>query len=165
MKRTLFPVTFVLFGAVTGAAQAQMPSRKAGLWETTMTGTSSIAAEGGGKVKQCIDAATDRAAMSGAMAAKACQQSAVVKTAAGYEFEATCKIGEMTSKSKSIVTGDFNANVTVRVTSLISTGGGPAKESKTTLESRYIGPCEAGQKPGDIIMPDGKLIKAPGGVQ
>ena len=160
MKSTLFPVTLVLFGAVT-AAQAQMPTRKAGLWETTMSGTSSLAAEGGGKVKQCIDAATDRAAMSGVMAAKACQQSGVVKTATGYELEATCKFGEMTSKSKSVITGDFNSKVTIQVTSLISTGGGPAKESKTILESRFIGPCEAGQKPGDIIMPDGKVIKTP----
>jgi len=42
--------------------------------------------------------------MTGALSAKACQQGPVVKTAAGYEMEATCKIGEMTSKSKSIVT-------------------------------------------------------------
>jgi hypothetical protein len=162
MKSTRFPVTLVLLGAVALAAQAQMPTRKAGLWETTVSGTSSLAAEGGGKVKQCIDAATDRAAMTGGLASKACQQGPVVKTGAGYELEATCKMGAMTSKSKSTITGDFNSSVTVQVTSLISTGGGPAKESKTTMESRYIGPCGAGQKPGDIIMPDGKVIKTPG---
>jgi hypothetical protein len=162
MKSTRFPVTLVLFGAVALGAQAQMPARKAGLWETTVSGTSSLAAEGGGKIKQCIDAATDRAAMTGGLASKACQQGPVVKTAAGYELEATCKMGAMTSKSKSTITGDFNSSVTVQVTSLISTGGGPAKESKTTMESRYIGPCQAGQKPGDIIMPDGKVIKTPG---
>ena len=161
MKKTLSPVTLVLFGAIAVPAPAQMPTRKAGLWESTMSGTSSLAAEGPVKVKQCIDAATDRAALTGAMAAKACQQGPVVKTATGYELEGTCTMGQMTSKSKSIVTGDFSSKVTVNVTALISTGGGPAKESKTTIESRYIGPCEAGQKPGDIIMPDGKVIKMP----
>jgi hypothetical protein len=161
MQSTRFPVTLVLFGAVALSAQAQMPTRKVGLWETTVSGTSSVA-EGLGKIKQCIDAATDRAAMTGGLASKACQQGPVVKTATGYELEATCTMGGMTSKSKSIITGDFNSKVTVQVTSLVSTGGGPAKESKTTMESRYVGPCEAGQKPGDIIMPDGKVIKTPG---
>ena len=100
--------------------------------------------------------------MTGAMAGKTCEQGPIVKTAAGYEMEATCKIGGMTSKSKSIVSGDFNSQVTVDVTSLISTGSGPAKESKTKIEARYVGPCEAGQKPGDVIMPDGKVIRVPG---
>jgi hypothetical protein len=162
MTSTPLAVTLLGFGAIAAVAHAQMPSRKAGLWESTMSGTSSVAATGGVKVKQCIDAATDRAAMTGAVAVKGCQQGPVVKTANGYELEATCKIGEMTSKSRSVITGDFNSKVTVQVTALISTGGGPAQESKTTVESRYLGPCEAGQKPGDIIMPDGKVIKTPG---
>ena len=162
MKSTRFPVTLVLFGTVALAAEAQMPTRKAGLWETTVSGTSSLATEGGGKIKQCVDAATDRAAMTGGLASKACQQGPVVKTTTGYELQATCTMGGMTSKSKSTIAGDFNSKVTIQVTSLISTGGGPAKESKTTMESRYLGPCEAGQKPGDIIMPDGKVLKTPG---
>jgi hypothetical protein len=163
MKSLQFRVTLVLFGAVPLAAQAQMPTRKAGLWETTVSGTSSLATEGGAqKIKQCIDAATDRAAMTGGMASQACQQGPIVKTASGYEAEATCKIGAMTSKSKSVISGDFNSKVTIQVTSLISTGSAPARESKTTMEARYLGPCEAGQKPGDIIMPDGKVIKTPG---
>jgi uncharacterized protein DUF3617 len=161
MKSTRFPVTLVLSVAIAFAAQAQMPTRKAGLWETTVSGTSSLAAQGGGKIKHCIDAATDRAAMTGALAAKACQQGPVVRTATGYELEGTCTIGAITSKSKSVISGDFSSKVTVQVTSLISTAGGPAKESKTTMESRYVGPCEAGQKPGDIIMPDGKVVKMP----
>ena len=164
MKRLLSSVTpmLVVLGAVAISAQGQLPTRKAGLWESTISGTSSLAAEGG-TLKHCIDAETDRAAMTGALSAKTCQQGPVVKTAAGYEVEATCKVGEMTSKSKSIVTGDFNSKVTVNVTSHISTGSGPAKESKTTIEARYIGPCEAGQKPGDVILPDGKVIRVPGG--
>ena len=163
MKHMSLSFSLAFFAVVTLAAQTQMPIRKAGLWESTMSGTSSLAAAGGGKIKHCIDASTDQAAMTGAMAGKSCEQGPIVKTAAGYEMEATCKIGGMTSKSKSIVSGDFNSQVTVDVTSLISTGNGPAKESKTKIEARYVGPCEAGQKPGDVIMPDGKVIRMPGG--
>jgi hypothetical protein len=162
MKHTSLSFSLAFFAVVTLAAQTQMPTRKAGLWESTMSGTSSLAAEGGGKIKHCIDASTDQAAMTGAMAGKACKQGPIVKTAAGYETEATCQMGGMTSKSKSIVSGDFNSQVTVDVTSLITTGSGPAKESKTKIDARYVGPCEAGQKPGDVIMPDGKVIRMPG---
>jgi hypothetical protein len=163
MKHTSLSFSLAFFAVVTLSAQAQMPTRKAGLWESTMSGTSSLAAAGGGKIKHCIDASTDQAAMTGAMSGKACKQGPIVKTAAGYEVEATCQMGGMTSKSKSIVSGDFNSQVTVDVTSLITTGSGPAKESKTKIEARYVGSCEAGQKPGDVIMPDGKVIRVPGG--
>jgi hypothetical protein len=26
------------------------------------------------------------------------------------------------------------------------------------MEARWLGPCEPGQKPGDVIMPGGKVI-------
>ena len=35
-------------------------------------------------------------------------------------------------------------------------------ERKIVVEARRLGDCEAGQKPGDIIMPDGKVIPMPG---
>jgi len=152
--------TLVLCGAVTISAADQMPMRKAGLWESTMTGVG-LGALGAGTTKQCIDAATDRAAMSGALTAKTCQQGPIVKTAAGYEFESTCRIGGVTSSSKSVVSGDFVSKITVSVTSIVSGGGSLGQESKTTVESRYVGPCEPGQKPGDVIMPDGKVIGLP----
>jgi hypothetical protein len=33
------------------------------------------------------------------------------------------------------------------------------------MEIRYLGACGAGQKPGDMIMPDGTVMKMPGGLQ
>lgn len=161
MKHILFPLALILCGAVGMSASDPMPVRKAGLWETTMTGVG-LGAAGAGSMKQCIDAATDRAAMSGGLTAKTCQQTPVVKTAAGYEFESTCRFGRMTSTSKSVVTGDFDTKITVAVTSIVSGGGSLGQESKTMVESRYLGPCETGQKPGDVIMPDGKVIRMPG---
>jgi hypothetical protein len=29
------------------------------------------------------------------------------------------------------------------------------------IEAKWLGPCEAGQKPGDLIMPDGKVMQMP----
>ncbi len=161
MKNTLCSLTLVLCGGVAMLASDPMPVRKAGLWETTMTGVG-LGAAAAGTTKQCIDAATDRAAMSGAMTPSTCKQSPIVKTAAGYEFETICRISGMTSSSKSVVTGDFNSKIIVTVTSVVAGGGSLGQESKTTATSRYIGDCEAGQKPGDVIMPDGKVIRLPG---
>jgi hypothetical protein len=31
-----------------------------------------------------------------------------------------------------------------------------------TIEASYTGPCAADQRPGDIIMPDGRVVRTPG---
>ncbi len=33
--------------------------------------------------------------------------------------------------------------------------------SQMVIDATYIGPCAAGQSPGDIILPDGKIVKMP----
>lgn len=33
------------------------------------------------------------------------------------------------------------------------------------IDATYLGPCEAGQSPGDIILPDGKVVKMPAPVR
>lgn len=164
MKRMHLLLIVVLGAGVVMSAADPIPVRKAGLWESTMTGVGLGAAEAAaaGPMKQCVDAATDRLAMTGALSAKDCQSTPIVKTAAGYEFEMTCRIAGMTTSSKSVITGDFNSKVSVSVASTMSGGGSLGQESKMTVVSRYVGPCEPGQKPGDIIMPDGKVIRPPG---
>ena len=54
------------------------------------------------------------------------------------------------------ISGDFNSAYTVKVSSHHS--GGPAAvplDNDMTMNATWIGPCKAGQKAGDIIMPGG----------
>ena len=148
-------------------AQADtLPSRKAGLWEsktTTDDGTMSA--------KQCIDAQTDQLAknaVSGPGGANdACSKQIVTKTATGYETETACKFGQMSTEGKGVITGDFDSVIRMEMTTTVA--GIPGQEKpltrKSTIENRWLGPCEEGQKPGDIIMSDGKVIRTPGTAQ
>src|SRR3954452_13270425 len=154
-------------------AQEQMPSRKAGLWEMTMT------FEGRGAppqtMQQCIDAATDKSMqdMSAGPRGQTCSKRETKKVGNTIVFDTVCSMGTGTTTSHGVVSGDFNSAYTVKINS--KREGGPAipnmpPETNMTVESKWLGPCRADQKPGDIIMANGMKMNvnemprgAPGG--
>lgn len=160
MNRTVFLASVACVLSLGAVAQAEeMPKRKAGLWETTMAGGSMPSPQ---VVKQCIDEKTDSLAMA-AVAGGNCKPPAITKTSAGYETETSCQFGQMTSTAKSVISGDFSSKVTAKITStVVPAPGQQPVTTNTTVETKYVGPCAADQKPGDIIMPDGKVIRTPG---
>ncbi|HEX2886919.1 DUF3617 domain-containing protein [Vineibacter terrae] len=143
------------------AAHAEeLPKRKAGLWESTVTGSTLPAPQ---VIKQCIDDKTDSLAQSAAMGGGNCKQTRLEKTSAGYEIDAACQMGQMSSTAKSVISGDFSSKITAKISSsVVMAQGQPPVTSTTTVEAKYVGPCAADQKPGDIIMPDGKVVRTPG---
>ena len=136
----------------------ELPQRKPGLWETRSTG-----AEGQTVARQCVGPGTDKAEM-GALAGGACSKTQITKTATGYSVATECSMGAIKASGSSVITGDFTTQMrTEGSTTLTGMPGqaGPV-ERKIVVEARRLGDCEAGQKPGDIIMPDGKVIPMPG---
>ena len=140
------------------ALAQDMPSRKAGLWEMTMT------FEGRGAppqtMQQCIDAATDKSMqdMSQGMRGQSCSKREVKKVGNTVVFDSVCSMGAGTTTSHSVVSGDFNSAYTVKINA--KREGGPAvpnmpPETNMVIESKWLGPCKADQKPGDIIMANG----------
>ena len=101
----------VVFAAAFLAAPAlaqDMPSRKAGLWEMTMT------MEGHGRppqtMQQCIDASTDKAMqdMSQGVRGQGCSKRETKKVGDTIVFDSVCNMGAGTTTSHGEVTGDFN---------------------------------------------------------
>ncbi|MBN8979896.1 MAG: DUF3617 family protein [Rhizobiales bacterium] len=144
--RYVIPVFLIVPLCVSALADpVEMPSRKAGLWEVTIN-------RSGGHippqtVQHSTDATTDK---------EMCSKQDMQKTATGMTIDSTCNIGGMTSVSHMEVTGDFNSAYTIKMTSQNS--GGPAgmpHDVATTMEGKWLGPCKADQKPGDMIMPGG----------
>lgn len=156
-------VAVLAIGTALPALADTLPARKPGLWESkTDAGGTAVT------MRQCIDAQTDQLAQ-GAIAGppgspNPCSKQIVRKTSAGYETETSCKIGTMTSEGKGLITGDFNAAIRMEITSVVGGVPGQAQPmtTKSVIENKYVGPCEASQKPGDIIMPGGQVIKTPG---
>jgi hypothetical protein len=142
----------VLIGVVPALA-AELPTRKAGLWEVKMNiGNGSVPAQ---TIQQCIDAATDQMMQSsaGPMSQQACSKRDIQKSATGVTIDSVCTVGGKTATAHSVVTGSFDSAYTMTVTS--QSEGMPGGGMTMTMSAKWLGPCAADQKPGDMIMGNG----------
>ena len=155
------PITIALCLSLAAPAFAiDMPPRKAGLWELTM--------DFGGRplpatvMKHCIDAATDKLmnAQFGGAAQEACSKQDVKNSGNTITVDSVCNFGDATTTSHAVMTGNFDSAYTVDVTSTREggrpiPGQTPGAATHMKIAAKYLGACEAGQKPGDIVMPNG----------
>jgi hypothetical protein len=153
------------------ASAADMPSRKAGLWEIKTSAGNGMA------IRQCIDAATDQtmqsrfgpgagpaagppqagpAAGPAATTQPQCSKHDVQKSGDTITIDSTCTRANRTITSHVVITGSFDSAYTMTVT---SQGTAIPNGSNTmTFTATWLGPCAADQKPGDMIMPNGMKI-------
>lgn len=138
-----------------------LPPRKPGLWETSISAAGMPATPA---IKQCIDEKTDKLAEAAASPGATCSKREIRKVAAGYEIESLCTVQGMTAEGKGTLTGDFTSAIKMDMTTTIK--GIPSMPNgmtqKMLIETKRMGDCAAGQSPGDIVMPDGKVVKTPG---
>jgi hypothetical protein len=152
-------IAAALIGLLVCIVQAradELPSRKPGLWEVKQT-------VGGGKspplvVKQCIDAGTDHMlqSMTGPYSAEVCPNRSVQRSADSMTIDSTCTISGKTAKTHAVVSGSFDSAYTMTVTS--QGEGTPGNDITLSLEAKWLGPCAADQKPGDLVMGNGMKI-------
>ncbi len=139
--------------AVQLAQAADAPKRKPGLWELK---TSTTAAQGQVMTfQQCIDASTDDLLRSqGQEAAKErCSKNDIRVSGNSVSFESVCKIQNTTATTSGRFSGSFDSAYRGEMTTRYVPPMMGMSEARTTMEARWIGPCKAGQKPGDMIMP------------
>jgi hypothetical protein len=80
----------------------------------------------------------------------------VQKSAASTTIDSTCTLGGKTLTSHAVVIGSFDSAYTMTVTS--QTEGSLGVSRTVTMAAKWIGPCAADQKPGDMIMANGTKI-------
>ena len=156
-------VTCIVAGIVAGPAFAlDFPARKPGLWEIqTQTGeaTGKGASPGGGThtMQQCIDAATDKAMRDmGQGMGKDMGSKQELRTDGGkLVMDSVCKIGNTVATSHAVISGDFNTAYRMESKSTYSPPLMGRAEGTSAMEARWVGPCKADQKPGDMVMPNG----------
>jgi hypothetical protein len=142
----------VLAAGVTPAFAAELPNRKPGLWEIT-AGIGERAV----KMRQCIDAATDHALQTrgGAAPQGDCSKRDVQKAGNTMAIDSVCTFGGKTRTSHIVVTCSFDSEYTMTVTSQTE---GQAPGPPATISAKWLGPCAADQRPGDMIMPNGTKL-------
>jgi hypothetical protein len=149
--------TMLLLALAAGAAQAgpEYPPRKPGLWEMKMSQPDGKSAPM--LSHQCIDAKTDQAMrdIGQSMGAGTCSKQEMRKDGDKLVVDSVCKMGASTATSRMVMTGDFGNAYRMETRSTYSPPLGGRAEGAAIIDTKWVGPCKADQKPGDMIMANG----------
>jgi hypothetical protein len=148
---------FILSAASTSGTE--FPARKAGLWEISIAGDQPIT------VRQCSDAASDEALEQASFGGGGeCAKRDLEKSGNTITVISVCTSSRKTTILRMVITGSLESNYAMTISR--QRPGGSARPSMT-LSAKWLGPCVAGQKPGDVIMPGGtkiNILNVPKGV-
>ena len=143
------------------AAAQDLPTRKAGLWDVTVTYDDQTMPPL--VTQHCTDATTDKLmnAFGGDTGVAKCSKREIQKAGATIIINAVCQVELIRWELQTVISGDFNSHYTARVTSKVE--GLPKwlepiwvfAIGPYTMQSRWTGACKADQRPGDIILSDG----------
>jgi hypothetical protein len=144
--------SLVVLVPVSIAQAAELPLRKAGLWEMKIATTGASASVPAMTIQQCTNEAVDKELSSNALpiAKQSCSKQDIQKTATGYVGDSVCTVASVKMLTHVEVTGDFNSAYTMKMTSRAESGAGG--NTVMTIESKWLGACKPDQKPGDTVM-------------
>jgi hypothetical protein len=80
----------------------------------------------------------------------------VQKSADAMTIDSTCNIAGKTAKTHAEISGSFDSAYKMTVTS--QGEGTPGNDITLSLEAKWLGPCGADQKPGDLVMGNGMKL-------
>lgn len=142
--------------------RAALPARKAGLWEVTVQ-PHAPAGMGGMRqppqtVRQCTSARAERVMLLAILPGQEnCGKFQVAKRAGqggGYDIAAACKVHDQRVLANVQLRGDLRS--VYSGTYRVEFPGAPAGSSgPVDFQGRWLGACAAGQRPGDMVLPNG----------
>lgn len=141
-------VLTALAAAFAYASAADMPKRKPGLWQQSMSGPGMPAQT----MSMCTDEKTDDLLQSKASGATQCSQQSVRRQGSSVIVEAVCKDGKTTIRTHGVFSGDFSSRYAGEMRSTFDPPMHGMKEMTQKIEARWLGACKPGQKPGDVTM-------------
>jgi hypothetical protein len=150
------------------AQTIDLPQRKAGLWEIT-TSLEKPRSMPAFTARACLDAATDKEMMEHGLKMSGCKEMTVKREGRTIIINASCTVEGVATKSRTVVTGDFQSSYTVRSEGTLTMEGAKGQEMLTTQTATWKSADCPGMKPGDMTMFGGvkiniKQIKAMSGV-
>jgi hypothetical protein len=145
-----------LLAASAAASAEDLPLRKAGLWEMKITKVGGPVPEM--TMQHCTDQTTDKEMNNSVspLAKQICTRQDVQKTATGFVTDSVCSVAGVTMTTHAEISGDFNSGYTVTSTTHSDKGPtGKPLDATTQIQAKWMGDCQPGQRPGDIVMPGG----------
>lgn len=127
----------------------ELPKRKPGLWEidVRMPGMPNM-----GAIQQCIDATTDDL-MEDQMDSE-CSVMDIKSSGNKVTIHSICKVDGSTATTDGVFEGSFSSSYNGTLKTRFNPPLEGMSETTMTQKARWLGPCKAGQKPGDIITPN-----------
>lgn len=161
MPKSILPLAFFVLVSAGDAASAaidlgSLPRLKNGLWVTTITNEGLKPA----RHSICVDDATQQHLLTmgqGAMTGM-CAKADLRRDGSAFIFESDCAMGPVRVKSSSRTTftgaTGYHTEATTRFDPPILAKG----TVHTVAQGRHSGACPAGMKPGDMTLPDGRVV-------
>lgn len=148
----------LLPAALPAGAGESIPPRKAGLWEIA-TEASMIP---GQKMmaQRCVGPDGDGDVLDpGARERKKCTPPRISRAGSAYVTDMTCTVQGSTATIHGTVSGDFQNQYSGRIDTTYAPPLHGLSSSSMVIAARWLGPCPAGQKPGDTVLstPGGRL--------
>jgi hypothetical protein len=161
MRHAIAAVAAVL-AALPALAADDYPSLKPGQWEMTTTTAKGAAAPV--KATLCTDASVQKemASMGAGMRREMCSKSDIRHDGNRYVTDSTCKLGETRINSHSVMAMQGDSAYRTEVSATYDPPFMGMKESTTTVEGRFVGPCRDGLQPGDYVTATGQKINMKG---
>jgi hypothetical protein len=107
---------------------------------------------GGMTMQQCVDQKGDD--ISKMQQAKSnCTKNVVRREGDKIVAESVCKMEGTTATTRTVFTGNFDSAFKAAIRSTYDPPMHGMRESSSMMEAKWLGPCLAGQKAGDMVMP------------
>lgn len=156
MKKTCCLVLLAVAALASAHAQ-QLPARKPGLWEVTLR------SEGGPpqrqqKVKQCTSRQAEAVMLLSVVPAQEdCHDVKSSRRGNVHHIRTVCYVHDQRVDADVELSGDLSSSYSgsYRIKpAQPGVGVGP----RTLIEGRWLGACSPGQRPGDMLLPNGVTV-------
>jgi hypothetical protein len=160
---SVLALSFVL--AALPAAAQDFPKLKPGLWEMQRV-VDPPPATGNGRpmpaerTSMCLDDSVQREMFSMASGAMqgACSKHDFKLNGNRMTGDVVCSMGGSTMRSKSLMVLDGNSAYRTDIDTTYDPPFMGLSHTKMTIAARNVGPCKPGQRPGDLVMPNGRTM-------
>ena len=115
--------------------------------------------KGMGAIQHCIDQNSDNLMQQGADKTKQqCSVMDINQSGNKITVHSVCKMDTTTTTMDAVFTGAFESAYRADIKTRFNPRLHGMAESKMTIEAKWLGACQPGQKPGDVVMPGGGTV-------